>query len=280
MTPYEQLKQKFILPNAYDDWTEYREFLTDLILQYSPGSESIAIIGAGRCDDIDLRRICAAFPSVTLIDIDAGSMMEAAAGLSVDERKNVCLKELSLTGISEQDPADICDNLLFSVREFGRNITAEAYTNILLQTIDEIEQHRIMPDELSVQIGHHDLILCSGVCSQLFSLLSYFIRSLTASVSEAIGINMTDIQYLVDERFRKINDLFVPDIVSAIRTAANRYAIFGNEYSENSPVEGVQQCIAALRESGNVQKEIPARWNFNPPGKIAYDMIVQVCGGS
>lgn len=276
MTPYEQLKKKFILPDAYDDWKEYRDFLTELVLSYSQDVESIAIIGAGRCNDIDLKRICSTFQALTLIDVDAASMMEAAAGLSVDERKNVCLKELSLTGISEQDAANICDSLLTSVREFGRNITAEAYTNILLQTIDEIERSRILPEELSTKIGRHDLILCSGVCSQLFSLLSYFIRSLTASVSEATSINMTDIQYLVDERFREMNDLFVPDIVSAVRTAADRYAIFGNEYSESSPVEGAHQCITALRKSGNVQKEIPARWNFNPAGKMAYDMIVQV----
>ncbi len=56
-------------------------------------------------------------------------------------------------------------------------------------------------------------------------------------------------------------------------------SIFRNEYSENSPVEGAHQCIMANRESGSVQKEIPARWNFNPAGNVIYDMLIQVCKG-
>ncbi len=273
MTPYEQLKAKFTLPNAYNDWKEYREFITDLVIGYGQGAESLAIIGAGRCNDIDLKRICPLFHDITLVDVDTDSMK--AAIFNAPER--VHLKQVSLTGMCENDTAQVCESLLSSVRESGRRITGDVYTDILLRALADIRCKRLPPEELSKQLGKYNLILCNGVLSQLFSMLSYFVRSLTASVSDATGTDMTDVQRTVDEKFREMNDFSIPAICHAIRASADRYAIFGNEYSESSPVEGSHQCIMANRESGSVQKEIPAKWNFNPAGNVVYDMLIQVC---
>ena len=66
----DDIKQKFRLPDAYEDWREYRQLLTDTVIECGNGDQSktIAIIGAGRCNDIDLKALCRHFEIITLVD--------------------------------------------------------------------------------------------------------------------------------------------------------------------------------------------------------------------
>ena len=55
MSVYNQIKEKFIMKNAWQDWESYRNQLTNVILEEKP--KSIMIAGAGRCMDIDISKI-------------------------------------------------------------------------------------------------------------------------------------------------------------------------------------------------------------------------------
>ncbi len=100
MGVYEHIKQKFVMPNAYNDWSKYREQVTKLIIKDVNkdivGYESvktgvvtttmkpvyredmsIAILGAGACNDFDLLELSQHFDRITLIDVDMESMQKA-----------------------------------------------------------------------------------------------------------------------------------------------------------------------------------------------------------
>ena len=88
MSVYQQIKDKFIMKNAWDDWTSYRDQLTDLVIGHLMETQSqestpasIMIIGAGRCNDIDLQRLVASAENVLLLDLDMEAMHEAVMAL-------------------------------------------------------------------------------------------------------------------------------------------------------------------------------------------------------
>jgi hypothetical protein len=73
-----------VLPeNDTDDWTRYaghRQHFTDAILSSSPRSSGrLCLLGAGRCNDVDLERLAAAFAEIHLVDIDPSAVGAAVA---------------------------------------------------------------------------------------------------------------------------------------------------------------------------------------------------------
>lgn len=76
MNIYDQLRSLQVINNAYNEWESYRRELTEIIMKYAKESESIAIFGAGRCNDIDLRRLSECFSEIILFDKDLEAMKE------------------------------------------------------------------------------------------------------------------------------------------------------------------------------------------------------------
>ena len=97
MGVYQQIREKFITKNAWEDWADYRRKLTNLILRTEP--ESIMIIGAGRCNDIDLGSVTARVDRAVLLDMDKEAIQDATASLPKELRDKVSCIMVSLTGI-------------------------------------------------------------------------------------------------------------------------------------------------------------------------------------
>ena len=80
MSVYQQIRDKFIMKNAWEDWTSYRDQLTELVVRLLMETQSqttkecapvrVTVVGAGRCNDIDLRRLVASAENVLLLDVD------------------------------------------------------------------------------------------------------------------------------------------------------------------------------------------------------------------
>ena len=276
MSVYRQIKDKFIMKNAWTDWESYRESLTDLILQREPGT--VAIIGAGRCNDIDLRRILAVSEKAFLLDIDEEAMHEALDSLPGAYRIKADIREMSLTGISETDIEAVCEDMLTFVRKEGKNITEESLRFCIMSYLDGltdklIKEERELLDKLSDVSP--DVIVCCGVYSQLFGVLSFFFRSLLFSVRDVLP-EAVNLENELSERLHQMNNMVIPVTCSALIKAAAGCVIFGNEYMPESPVEGAHQCIMDVRTHYDPE-EYHLEWNFNRAEGITYDMLIQVC---
>ena len=288
MGVYHQIKDKFIMRNARADWASYRDQLTDLILQMYP--ETVMIVGAGRCNDIDLgrlvsvgaercndndpgRRMSEGVRRVVLLDVDADGMQEAAASLPEEQRSKLELRTGSLTGISEDDMETFCDRMLSYVRSTGRDLSVEYVRRELMEGMDNLKG--VLASDMIFPEDHPDLVVCCGVHSQLFSTLSFFVRSLLHSLKDILpGVDVLEGE--VSERIRRMNDQVIPGINRTLYKAAGKCVIFGNEFMPEHPVEGAHQCILDVREHYRPE-EAHLTWEFNKAEGITYDMLIQIC---
>ena len=274
MGVYQQIREKFITKNAWEDWADYRRKLTNLILRTEP--ESIMIIGAGRCNDIDLGSVTARVDRAVLLDMDKEAIQDATASLPKEQRDKVSCIMVSLTGIGEGDLNTFFDKMLSRVRSAGMNLTVESFRGELMSGMDGLADKLLKREEdLTEVLPESDVIVCCGVHSQFFSQLSFFIRSLLHSLQEILpGVEVLEDE--VNRRIRSMDDQIVPAINRALCKAAGKILIFGNEFMPDSPVEGAHQCISDVREHFTPE-EIHLLWDFNRAEEITYDMLIQVC---
>ncbi len=275
MSVYNQIKDKFIMKNAWLDWEAYRNQLTDVILHEKP--ESIMIVGAGRCMDIDIKRLLSAAEKVICIDIDEDAMYFLKSDMPGELSGKLGFRTLSLTGIEESDIEAFCDDILSFARSEGMGLTLDKMRVRITAGLETLKNRMIRDqEELLMHFPEEscDLVVCCGVCSQLFSTISFFIRSIINSLQDIIP----DIDCLnpeINDIIKGMNDQVIPIINSAFYKFAEKTIILGNENIPENPVEGAYQCILYAREHMTpVEKHI--KWNFNPSEGIIYDMLIQI----
>jgi len=279
MTVYDEIKKKFILPNAFDDWQDYRKSLTDIVLSLGGNNctKSVLVLGAGRCNDIDIHRLCASFKNIILADCDTAAMNEALKGLTEHEAGKLHILELSLTGISENDLSAFCDRTLFSLRAAGTELNSETFCEVISSGIKTLKDHLIkLKGNLGLNLPKSDIVICNGVFSQLFSTLSFFVRSCAASLPKDLIPKAVETAFKTDEELKRIGSEIIPQVVDAILDSATEYAVFGNEYSETHPIEGALCCIEVLRKNKRFPKEIKLLWDFNRQENVKYEMLLQI----
>lgn len=275
----DDIKQKFRLPDAYEDWREYRQLLTDTVIKCGNGDQSktIAIIGAGRCNDIDLKALCRHFEIITLVDCDSDAMNEAVAKLTDDEAKRVEINSTSLTGINETDLNLFFESILSAVRNQGYKLTYDSFEEIILSELEIFKDKLPTSYEILIkELPERDIVLCNGVFSQLFSAISFFVRSVAGSIPDSLFAGAMQAADRLEQELKSMNNVVIPVICKALIQSANDYVIFGNECLKTDPVEGAGQCIEAVRNSGRTVKEFECLWDFNRREKVTYNMLIQV----
>ena len=275
----DDIKQKFRLPDAYEDWREYRQLLTDTVIECGNGDQSktIAIIGAGRCNDIDLKALCRHFEIITLVDCDSDAMNEAVAKLTDDEAKRVEINSTSLTGINETDLNLYFESVLSAVRNQGYKLTYDSFEEIILSELEIFKDKLPTSYEILIkELPKRDIVLCNGVFSQLFSVISFFVRSVAGSIPDSLFTGAMQAADRLEQELKSMNNVVIPVICKALIQSANDYVIFGNECLKTDPVEGAGQCIEAVRNSGRTVKEFECLWDFNRREKVTYNMLIQV----
>ena len=275
----DDIKQKFRLPDAYEDWREYRQLLTDTVIECGNGDQSktIAIIGAGRCNDIDLKALCRHFEIITLVDCDSDAMNEAVAKLTDDEAKRVEINSTSLTGINETDLNLYFESVLSAVRNQGYKLTYDSFEEIILSELEIFKDKLPTSYEILIkELPKRDIVLCNGVFSQLFSAISFFVRSVAGSIPDSLFTGAMQAADRLEQELKSMNNVVIPVICKALIQSANDYVIFGNECLKTDPAEGAGQCIEAVRNSGRTVKEFECLWDFNRREKVTYNMLIQV----
>ena len=287
---YNQLKDKFIMKDAYKDWENYRKALTDLILTNSDmdlsfnksrdlnETKSIAVIGAGRCNDIDLARLAEIFDEITLIDIDTAALEECISLQEKNVKEKIKKEILSINGLYENDIEAFCDELLSYVRKAGRKLNKKLYEEFLDEMLDDLNKKIVTGlDFLQERFSNksYDVMVCNGVYSQLLSMYSFFIRSVSKSVSDELKVDVSDIDKTIEIKLSKINAGSIPAINKVLIDTAKKMIFFGNEFSDDLKVEGAGECIDDIRKN-YTQEEIILKWDFNLKENIFYDILIQI----
>ena len=125
MSLYEDLLQKQYLPHAYEDWAEYRNAISNYLIASTAADSTLAIFGAGCCNDWDLSLLAGHFSSITLIDNNLPAMKQALKRYQLETYPTIHLDECNLTGLYGSDYENFCDTLFEQKKLFGASIDTE-----------------------------------------------------------------------------------------------------------------------------------------------------------
>lgn len=290
MALYEDLKKNFILPNAYEDWRDYRQSVTDYILRetnqfplplsFSANMDenallpTLAILGAGACNDINLSRLTPHFSSITLLDCDENAMRRAIATYELEDCPYVHYKVISLNGFEDYHYAEFCDALQEYVRCNNTNMTYAEFEEYAISLVQPyLQQMNQRPIPLGEQ--EYDYICCFGVHSQLLSMFSYIYHAFDVNLCQNTFADATGNGATFTKLLTKENERFVPLLHNALFRCAKQAVLLGLETKRTNhtdAIEGAYQALIDLQQRNFVSAQATMFWPFLPEHAITYEM--------
>ena len=139
--------------NGWQSATGHRRRVMQQLLRLAGTDKNIGVLGAGNCNDIDLKQLCTGFENVTLIDIDRDAVVggvERQLGESDEPHEKISVPEpWELTGIA---------NLLTRFSS-----SAPSDQSAMLDTMFQ----RLRESNVAPWAGAFDVVASVGLLSQL-----------------------------------------------------------------------------------------------------------------
>lgn len=294
---YEQIKSHFLIPDAYTVWTPYRNHLTKMItestnqvslpLSFHQGMTDIdllpnlLILGAGACNDLNLTDLAPHFSHITLLDEDNDAMQQALIRYDLTKDSHITCECTSLTGITEQDYMEFCDELSYFLAEHTGDITPMSFCEHAVSLIKQAQSEtRNIP---SISDGtSYDYVCCFGVHSQLLAMYSYIYHAFDVNLRNGLFRNIEpsvcdNATALYMQSLKEWNDVLIPQINTQILNCTRQTAWFGLELKRSDDpfpltIEGASQAISDLQTRNLSIHSQTTIWPFYPKDHILYDM--------
>ena len=242
---YDAVKASYIIPKAFEKWEDYRKQLTDEIIDYTEPGKSIAIIGVGESNDIDLSRLYEHSGNLGFFDIDVESMERAVEKYGLREKSGISINECDLFGVTRDEYIDLIDKSMIKIsRSSGM-----ADFSILSGYMNSIFDH-VNSKDVDISREKYDCTVVVGVHSQIVSFLSRIWNNFVT-----IGI-VSDLS-IIDKMIR-LNETQIPKVNDAVLRMTKEKLIVGVEMyntrlGKNSTIQGAVQCNHDLnsRINGN-----------------------------
>lgn len=277
MNLYDQLLRLQVIENAYEEWTTYREQLTDYIIKEARGNECIAIFGAGRCNDIDLKHLLAHFNEIVLLDKDKEAMEEGIYRQGVINSKRIKVKQVDFIGISNEDYRNYADILIKEVRKLGMNTNCQELAQVALKQLKRLEEktERI---NIDLGIGLYETTVVVGVHSQLLSMLEWIWHIILQTIKQNESSVRAQIIKMNEKYVRRFNDLLI--------RAAKETIIIGCEKERIGQIGSIQGAVQAMNDFNrrvranevNLLNEVQLEWAFNVEQGVVYLVDCQSIG--
>lgn len=269
MNLYDQLLELQVIEDAYLEWRTYRNQLTDFIIQEAKGNESIAILGAGRCNDIDLKRILAYFNEVTLVDKDRKAMEEGICKQEIVDLDQIKIRQMDFIGMSDTDYRNYADTLIKEVRKLGMNTNVHELAKVALKELKRLEEKF---EKININLGRkcYETTVTVGVHSQLLSMLEWIWHIILQTIKQDESSVRAQIIKMNEKYVRRFNDLLVG--------ATNKRMIIGCEKERIGRSGSIQGAIQAINDlnrrmrCGEVSllNEAQLEWKFNKKQGVVY----------
>lgn len=274
MNLYDQLLRLQVIEDAYIEWKSYRKQLTHYITENTQSKENIAILGAGRCNDIDLKSLVTHFKEVILLDKDEEGMKEGICNQGLIKAGNLKIKKVDFLGITDDDYRRFANKLIEAVRQEGKMISCKKLTGIALKELalieDKIERNFIYFEE-----GQYENIALVGIYSQLFSMLEWIWSIILQTIEKNEEKVRTQIIALNQKYIKRFND--------EVLKAGQEMIIVGYEKGRIGRVGSIQGAVQAIEDLAKREKEgevsivdeLEIIWPFNTKQGIKYQMVIQ-----
>lgn len=292
MALYETIKKNFILPDAYDDWKDYRNTITNYIIRETnqvsvPLSfranmdetsllPTLAIVGAGACNDMDLTALVSNFSKITLIDYDAKAMETALETYDLVNSPHIECKTISLNGFTDSHYEEFCRLLQEYVQCNLDHLTPEIFENYAIMLIHNyLEQ--IKDYEIPLPVKTYDYVCCFGVHSQLQVMFSYIYHAFEVNLREITFSDAPDFNARFTKCLQEENERFIPLFHDALFDCTKQAVFLGLEQARTNneeAIEGAYQAIQDIRKRSLPTEESYLVWPFLPLEDIYYEMSI------
>lgn len=269
MSVYDELLKFQILPNAYEEWAEYRQAVADYILENTRPGTSVGIFGAGRCNDMDLSRFGEHFSSVTLLDADRSAMQSALNRYGLSGHPGFTIEVSDFTGITADDYRALGDELSSLLNVRGIQTDIHVLADYAIFKLDKLYQKA---ENFTPDFGAHsfDYSIAFGVHSQ--------INNMAAWIWSAFASNLKADDPAVTRRIIRANESIIPRLNTAILNATSETAFFGCELARtgsSGSIQGACQCIQDLKSNYPIIGQAITCWPFDQKQNISYQMLIQ-----
>lgn len=272
MNLFDQLQALQIIPDAFENWAAYREELTRYIIEQAYGKQEIAVLGCGRCNDIDIKLLSMYFEKVYLIDKDQIGMEAALKQYGLWEHPRIEMRTNQFTGIEDDDLRDYADLLVREVRRRGMLTDVDELAGVALEALDNLEEKL---REYKSTFGQYENTVTIGVHSQLINMLHWIWQV----ILETIGKE----EERVRQRIMLLNELCTSQFNEAIVKATKMHMIVGCEESKVGKIGTIQ---GAFQGMADIEKRIQVNqlsrvneevmlWPFNKKEEKVYQMRIQ-----
>lgn len=207
-----------IIPDAYERWSSYRKLNTDFIIDSDSYHKGIIILGAGRCNDIDLLSLSRYYRDIMLVDRDMLAMQEAITAYDLHGNEHIHLVQQNFTKVDDEC-IDEFHNMLYKKKDYSAVL--EYLDNIIVKNTN-LSTYEFLEN---VSEDVYDTVVCIGVHSQLvvrlISTLEKYRHHFNAEQLEEVKHRLSD---LIDITSRNLNyGIFnIPGI---------KYTYIGYEYA-------------------------------------------------
>lgn len=297
MQLYNEIKSHFILPDAYTDWKNYRNTLTDYLIRQTDQVElplsfhagiqhieilpTLLILGAGACNDLDLMQLTRHFSKITLMDYDETALQTALTTYDLMNSKQVECLSLSLNGITDNDYCTFCGKLQSFVQEQKSVLTPDNFETYAISLVESYYQ-KSHQNSIPLPADTYDYIWCFGVHSQLQTMFSYIYHAFDVNLKNSLfpDTEQTACQSGIrfNNRLKAENDVFIPHLHDAMLSCAKKGIFLGLEQKRmdnEEAIEGAYQAIKDIERRDLHLAESRILWPFYPEGNLYYEMLIE-----
>ena len=266
MNLFDQLSNLTFIPDAYEQWADYRANMTKLICQSCEGG-SIAIFGVGECNDFDLKLLVNQFEKINLIDkadVDINTLAKKYLLTSAEIAK-IDVYKYDIVGISDDDYRGLCSRL----SEFLR--CEEDDASFVDYALSEYEKLLAGNNPLTVPVIS-DYIVASGIHSQLYNMAAWIWDTYAAHKNINDRRIYELISRAIDMKISEVNDNLIKMGRKKVMISSELRRI-----GTKGGVEGAYQCLLDINRRSkeniiNIESVEMLMWPFDLSQQKMYEM--------
>ena len=272
---YDELKKLTIMENAYDDWADYRDNLTKIIVSDTVPRTNVMIIGVGDCNDINLKVLADHFDLVCLADRNILDVKSLCDKYNIDtaKRNNIFSQTIDLVGISDDEYRKTADEITGFMKKGSKLPDISDLADYVIKKYLDMYENAV-PDfnELNTE---YDYVIISGVYSQLFNMPAMMWEVFSEDYHDGDGENA-----VVYHEISKITDKSISGINDNLLRISKRGLITNNEakrVGRKGAVEGAYQFFKDIQRrldegSADIKSSEKLLWPFDLSQEKLYEM--------
>ncbi|MGB7343275.1 MAG: hypothetical protein WBD20_03625 [Pirellulaceae bacterium] len=151
----------------WDSFAVHRQRTTEILRQQGGiGGKSLAILGVGNGNDIDLSQLVSAYALITLVDIDDQAIQRCLARLPAISQKQIrVLSPIDVSGI-------------YHAQRSASNLTPEQFANLLERASN--------PPVTELELERYDVVASTCMLSQLIDTVHHSVPAQHPRVTELV----------------------------------------------------------------------------------------------